>query len=393
MMNNPNKIYDVIIVGAGPAGGMCAYELSKRSLSVLILEKEKLPRYKVCAGGLTTKAVEIISEDFQDLTENYTYNIHLTLNHKWGFSKITPFPIVTMVMRDMFDLFLVQKSVEKGSYLIDQTKVSEINELADYTVAKTDRGNFVSKVIVGGDGVNSIVARSLGLRNKRRLGIAIEGEIFPNNLSADISSYNGSLHLDFNVIPKGYGWIFPKRNHLSVGVFTTLPKIKDIKEYFSLYLERKSLSNNYTCSSLIGHQIPLGGSYEKLNTKRGLLIGDAAGLADPITGEGIYYGLRSGQIAAEAIYRSLTADSLSLNKYSSEVASEIITELKYASYIAALFYNLPLITYNLARKINKFSEAYVSIIKGETSYKDIFTKMPKYLGRLLYLIKNIGRCY
>lgn len=392
-MNNPNKVYDVIIVGAGPTGGMCAYELSKRNLSVLILEKEKLPGYKVCAGGLTTKAVEIISEDFQDLTENYTYNIHLTLNHKWGFSKITPFPIVTMVMRDKFDLFLVQKSVEKGSYLIDQTKVFEINELADYTVAKTDRGNFVSKVIVGGDGVNSIVARSLGLRNKRRLGIAIEGEIFPNNLSADISSYNGSLHLDFNVIPKGYGWIFPKRNHLSVGVFTTLPKIKDIKKYFSLYLERKDLSKNYTCSSLIGHQIPLGGSYEKLNTKRGLLIGDAAGLADPITGEGIYFGLKSGQIAAEVIYRSLTTDSLSLNKYSSEVTSEIITELKYASYIAALFYNLPLITYNLARKINKFSEAYVSIIKGETSYKDIFTKMPKYLGRLLYLIKNISRCY
>src|SRR3972149_7925775 len=374
-MNNTYSDYDVIIVGTGPAGGMCAYELSKRNLRVILLEKEKLPRYKVCAGGLTKKAVDILPEDIRDIAENYTFNTHLTLNHRWRFLKATSFPIVTMVMRDKFDNFLVQKSQAYGASLLDRTRVNSVEEFPDYVLVRTERGNFKSKVIVGADGVTSLVARSLGLRKKPKLGVALEGEIFPNNNSADLSSYNGSLHLDFNVIPRGYGWILPKRDHLSVGVFTTLPKIKEIKRYFSFYLERKGLAKNYICRSLVGHQIPIGGRDEILNTKRGLLIGDAAGLADPITGEGIYFGLRSGQIATEVIAQSLATDSLLLDEYTQKVKNEIISDFKFASYIAKFFYNLSFFTYNLLRKTNRFSEAFVRVVAGEQPYRDMFKNM------------------
>lgn len=371
-MNNTYTDYDAIFVGTGPAGGMCAYELSKRNLRALLLEKEKLPRHKVCAGGLTKKAVDILPEDIRDIAENYTCNIHLTLNHRWGFLKTTSVPIVTMVMRDKFDYFLVQKSQYHGVNLIDQTRVNFVKEFPDYVLVTTEKGNFKSKVIIGADGVTSLVARSLELRKKPKLGVVLEGEIFPINDSANLSIYDGSLHLDFNVIHKGYGWIFPKRDHLSVGVFTTLPKIKEIKRFFSFYLERKGLAKNYTCRSLVGHRIPTGGRDEILNTKRGLLIGDAAGLADPITGEGIYFGLRSGQIAAEVIAQSLTTDSLLLDEYTQKVKNEIIANFKFASYIAKFFYNLSFFTYNLVRKTNKFSEAFVRVVAGEQSYRDMF---------------------
>jgi len=371
--------YDVIIVGAGPAGGMCAYELSKRDLKVLVLEKEKLPRYKVCAGGLTKKSVDLLPEDLHDIVENYAYNVHLTLDHKEGFVKTTPFPVVTMVMRDRFDYFLVQKSVGNGVRLLDRTRVTSVEEFTDYVVVKTDRQDFKSKAIVGADGVTSLVARSLGLRKKSRLGVAIEGEIFPNKDAADLSRYDGSLHLDFNVIPKGYGWIFPKRDHLSVGVFTTLPKIKEIKKYFSLYLEKKGLANNYSCRSLIGHQIPIGGREEILNTKRGLLIGDAAGLADPITGEGIYFGLRSGQMAAEAIHKGLTDGVIDLDDFTKRVNKEITNDFRYASYLALLLYNLCFISYKFARSWDIVSETFVKVVIGEYSYRDVFTKIPKKL--------------
>ncbi|HSE83875.1 MAG TPA: geranylgeranyl reductase family protein, partial [Thermodesulfobacteriota bacterium] len=217
--------YDVIVVGSGPAGGMCAYELSKEGLSVLVIEKEKLPRYKVCAGGLTKKAVDIIPEDFRHIVENQTYNIRTTLNYKYEFSKTTNFPIVTMVTRDKFDYFLIQKSVEKGACLLDRTGVISVEELSDHVLIRTKRGNFKSKVIVGADGVTSCVARHLGLRRQKKLGVAVEGELFPSN-ERNLSRYDSSLHLDFHVVPKGYGWIFPKRTHLSVGVYTTLPKIR-----------------------------------------------------------------------------------------------------------------------------------------------------------------------
>jgi len=375
-MNNSHTEYDVIIVGSGPAGGMCVYELSKRGLSVLLLEKEKLPRYKVCAGGLTKKAVELLSFELGDVCENHTHVVHLTLKHKRGFSKATSFPLVTMVMRDRFDNLLIQKSAEKGAHIQEQTRVTSVEEFPDHVLVKTDKGDFHSKVVVGADGVTSLVARSLGLRKNAKLGVAVEGEMFPNPDSSDLTKYDGSLHLDFNVIPKGYGWIFPKKDHLSVGVFTTLPRIKDIKKYFYLYIADKGLSQDYSCRSLIGHQIPLGGRNEILNTERGLLVGDAAGLADPITGEGIYFALRSGQIAAEVIERSLAGFSYNLDEYTEKIRDEILEDFRYAGYLAKLLYNLSFVSYNLARSLDIVNEGFIKVVSGEYSYREAIKRLP-----------------
>jgi flavin-dependent dehydrogenase len=288
-----------------------------------------------------------------------------------------------MVMRDKFDYFLIQKSVENGARLLDQTRVTSVEELPDYVLVKTEKQNFRSKVIVGADGVRSFVARSLGLRKNSKFGVAIEGEIFPNSDVADLLRYNGSLHIDFNVIPKGYGWIFPKKDHLSVGVFTTLPKVKEIKKYFFLYMEKKGLSKDYHCRSIMGHRIPIGGRGEILNTGRGLLIGDGAGLADPITGEGIYFGLRSGQIAAYVIDKSLAGDLLRLDEYTKMIKNEVINDFRYANYLAVFLYNLSFITYNLARKKDLISDGFIKAVIGEYSYKDIFMKIPKKVFNLV----------
>jgi flavin-dependent dehydrogenase len=289
-----------------------------------------------------------------------------------------------MVMRDRFDYFLVQKSVDSGTCLLDGTRVSSVEEFPDYILVKTERGDFKSNVIVGADGVTSFVARSLGLRKKPRLGVAIEGELFPNgDRAADLSKYNGSIHIDFNVIPKGYGWIFPKKDHLSVGVFTTLSKIKEIKKYFSTYVEKKGLSRIYSCRSLIGHQIPIGGKNEILNTKRGLLIGDAAGLADPITGEGIYFGLRSGQIAAELIDKVLNGGPFGLDRYTKMVSDEFINDFRYARYMSIFFYSLTPTIYNLGTKKNLINEELIKALVCGHPYRDIFTKIPKKLLKLV----------
>jgi geranylgeranyl reductase family protein len=281
-----------------------------------------------------------------------------------------------MVMRDGFDNLLIQKSAEKGAYIQEQTRVTSVEEFPDHVLVKTDRENFRSKVIVGADGVTSLVARSLGLRKNARLGVAVEGEMFPNPDSSDLTKYDGSLHLDFNVIPKGYGWIFPKKDHLSVGVFTTLPRMKEIKKYFYLYLADKGLSKDYSCRSLIGHQIPLGGKNEILNTERGLLIGDAAGLADPITGEGIYFALRSGQIAAEVIERSLAGFSCNLDEYTEKIRDEILEDFRYAGYLAKLLYNLSFVSYNLARSLDIVNEGFIKVVSGEYSYREAIKRLP-----------------
>ena len=372
-MKSSRTDFDVIIVGAGPAGGMCAYELSKNDISVLIIENERLPRYKTCAGGLTKKAYEILPKDFLNLVENDTYRVNLTLNHRWGFSKNTSFPIVKMVMRDKLDYFLIKKAEDYGARIFDKTRIVSLAELPDCVHISTEMGNFKSKVIVGADGITGCVARFLGLRKNPVCGIAIEGEIIPRYDLSQLKGFNGSLDLDFNVIPKGYGWIFPKKEHLSVGVFTTLPKMKDIKQYLSSYLSQKGLANGYQTASLKGHQIPIGGKKQEiLNSKRGLLIGDAAGLADPITGEGIYFALRSGQIAADVVCNFARNCNLTLDEYTKKVNSEIIDDFRYAGYLSILLYNLSFFSYNLARMIEGINESFVKVITGEKTYKDLF---------------------
>jgi geranylgeranyl reductase family protein len=374
-MNSSSTDFDVIIVGAGPAGGMCALELSKNDISVLIIEKERLPRYKTCAGGLTKKAYEILPKDYLSLVENDTYRVNLTLNHRWGFSKVAAFPIVKMVMRDKLDYFLVKKAEHCGARIIDKTVITSIVEQSDCIHVSTESKNFRSKLIVGADGINGCVARSLGLRKRPICGVALEGEVTPRHNLAQLNGFNGSLHLDFNVIPKGYGWVFPKKEHLSVGVFTTLPQMRDIRRHFTSYLKQKGLADDYQTESLKGHQIPIGGKKQEiLNSTRGILIGDAAGLADPITGEGIYFALRSGQIAAEAIRSFINNRNPSLDAYTEKVNSEIIEDFRYAGYLSTLLYNLSFLSYNLARKVNRINESFVNVIAGEKRYKDLFKR-------------------
>ncbi len=372
-MKSSNADFDVIIVGAGPAGGMCAYELSKNQISVLVIEKERLPRYKTCAGGLTKKAYEILPRDFLNLVENETYRVNLTLNHEWGFSKMTSFPIVKMVMRDKLDYFLVKKAEHFGARILDKTVIKSIAESSECIHVSTEVGDFKSNLIVGADGITGCVARSLELRRRPTSGIAIEGEVTPRHNLSQLKEFNGSLHLDFNVIPKGYGWVFPKKEHLSVGLFTTLPELRDLKRHFTSYLNRKGLANGYQTESLKGHQIPIGGKKpEILNSKRGILIGDAAGLADPITGEGIYFALRSGQIAAKVISNFIYNPNMALDEYTKKVNSEIVEDFRYAGYLSTVLYNLSFLSYNFARKINRISDSFVKVVAGEKTYRELF---------------------
>lgn len=204
-------------MGAGPAGSVLAYQLATVGLKVLIIEKSYLPRYKTCGGGLTFKSLEYLPFDINPVIEiealggifsyagNYSHKIQTTKRIAW------------LVMRDRFDNYLSQQAVEAGAVLRDGLNVKNFENNDRFFAVETPQGKYTCCVLVGADGVNSIIARKAGLLSTRKFGFGLEAELLvPPSALSDQGRF---ATFDFGVIPQGYGWILPKRDKLSVGVF------------------------------------------------------------------------------------------------------------------------------------------------------------------------------
>ena len=207
-------MYDVIVVGGGPAGSSAAYALCQAGRRVLILEKETLPRYKTCGGGLSTRMLKkYFPYSFEPVIETRCRTMSYALGRQ-----VVQIPVpegqLGLVMRDRFDDYLLSQS---GAEVRQGVEVRKVRELADRVEVEAAGGEILeARYLIGADGANSKVARSLGLRRGKRLVAAIEVEVpLPPNGNNRIPA--GPLFI-FGEIGLGYLWIFPKAGHLSVGI-------------------------------------------------------------------------------------------------------------------------------------------------------------------------------
>ncbi|MFQ5693132.1 MAG: hypothetical protein ACE5IM_08830, partial [Nitrospinota bacterium] len=190
---------------------------------------------------------------------------------------------------------------------------------------KTPHETYRGRYVVAADGAASTVARSLRIHRRLIKGIAIEAEVF---VSPEVlAEMNGEAWIDFGTVPYGYGWIFPKRDHLSAGVAGWESKVGDIKRVMNRFLTSQRLLQKATGMRRQGYWIPARrGSQGVLSTRRCVFVGDAAGLADPLLGEGIYYAVWSGQVAAECLLESLANETGRVDQYAERVDSRIYPE-------------------------------------------------------------------
>ena len=360
--------FDVAVVGAGPAGASAAYVLASHGLSVAIVEKAKLPRYKTCGGGLLYRAVRSVPLNISSVVEREFRSVRMNLSPRLRFEVHRPFPIVTMTMRDAFDHLLVESAAAKGATVSQSRAVSDLQATSDGVELTTDAGTIAAKFVVAADGAGSAIAKLAGFGDDRIMVPALECEI---EVSAEsFEEHAATARFDFDRIPFGYAWVFPKRSHLSVGVLLLKPEAVKLHEVLDQYLHR--LSIRPLSIHRHGYVIPLSPRSQGFARSRVLLTGDAAGFADPVTAEGITYAIRSGQLAARAIIEAKLQAGVTERMYQQLVEALIVPELRIARRLAKLLYFHPTARDALfAIAGRRLTEAMTRIVTGESKYVDV----------------------
>ncbi len=369
----PDGVYDVIVVGSGPSGSTTALRLARCGWRVLLLERDRLPRAKTCAGGLPRKTLEAVGIDVSDVAEASIRRGIVTYRTTHPLEMRFERPLGQTVMRANFDAKLARAAVEAGVELREGCRVRGVTQTGDEVIAQTEAGEFRARTLVGADSVNSVVARAVGLMPKRRAAVAIEAEM-PVPPDA-LERYRDALVFDFGLIPHGYAWIFAKSDHLSVGAAVFHDQgDKHIRQRLIDYATRVGLlapGQPLDCPCK-GHLIPLGDGPRPLHQGRVLLVGDAAGLADPFLGEGIYYAVRSGLLAAEALDEALRGRSVDLSSYTEGVNAEIITEFGYALRFAKWCYRMPRVAHWLLRTRPALRAALADALEGHGTWQGLW---------------------
>jgi geranylgeranyl reductase family protein len=311
--------YDIAIVGAGPAGSTTAKFLSEKGFKTLLLDKEKFPRDKPCGGGLPMRVLQRFPYVVNDkIIESYSSSgtvFSPSLQHQIEISKNTP--LMATTLRKKFDFELVKYAIEAGSVLQEGTPVSTVQISDDNArVILNQGGGIDSEIVVGADGVNSTIAKNMGLRKMgTEKGVCVLQEFEVDEKIMDDyfkKSRHCYVHSRFKTVT-GYGWVFPKKKHLNIGFgIIQVDKTQDqklnllecLQEYIAL-LKEKDLIPQYLNETPVKGGALLTHPLEKTYGNRLLLVGDAGGFINPLSGEGIYYAMTSGQIAAEIIAEAL----------------------------------------------------------------------------------------
>ena len=356
------------IVGGGPAGATLAYELAKRGIETLLLEKEKLPRYKCCAGGVTSRAAALLDFDISTVAEDVIHELSFTFNLGSPCRGQHSQPLMHTVMRSVFDHSLVKKAQQLGAVLMDGQKVTQVQVSGDCVEISTGDKVFRSRLVVRADGAHSVVARELAMGRRIEYFVGVEsGIVVPEK---ELAKWKSRAQVDLGCIPGGYGWVFPKRNHLSIGIGCKASKARDLRAHHRKFLNSLNVGS-YAIPRSCSHLIPTCTRGRLIWQDKALLLGDAAGLADPLTGEGIYNAIQSAQLAASVIEGSLARGTLGLGDYQQIVEKKIVSELKIARRLSKFFVRFPHLAFRMLGQNEEVWKAIRDLMLGEIDYAAI----------------------
>lgn len=350
--------YDVIVIGAGPAGTTSALRLAEAGLSVLLLEKQRLPRDKPCGGGLTPKARRLLPVPVEDLVLNRATSVQVKVGNRLSTHFQSVEAAIWMVRRRELDLRLAECAARRGVEIHEGESFRSL-ELGTEVRVTSDRGCYQGKAVIGADGAESRVAAELRLPRSRRWMVALEAE---EEVQGDPLA--GEAIVDLSV-PNGYAWVFPKGGSYNIGVGSFDPRIAgELRQRFHRFAKEVGLPTS-SPPTPVGHRIPTGPPANPLHRENALVIGDAAGVADPFFGEGISYSLFTAHLAAEAVANYLAGRSRDLFPYTQAVSSALGREARLWAATAALVYRAPSLSLRVLAASRRLRIQVEKAIAGE----------------------------
>jgi geranylgeranyl reductase family protein len=330
-----------------------------------VLEKEALPRYKPCGGGVSPQVAEWFDFDFSPAislkTRDFRFTWNLSDPVELNLSELEP---IWMVRRDIFDQFLMQQAQRQGAELRASTEVTGIEFQDNHWQVNTAAGPIAGRYLIAADGGKGPLAKWLGFtQRKRRLAGAFEAE-------AEVQLPDSRIHFEFGMVKNGYIWNFPKADGYSLGIGTFRGgEPQDFKAILSDYAAAFNIDLKTTRQ--YGHPIALWDGNQTLHTQNALLAGEAACIVDPMTAEGIRPSMFTGVKAAEAIDQAIGGNANALEQYSEVIAQEWGSEMLWAQRLAGLFYRIPGIGYRLGVKRPGTAERMGQILCGKLHYSDV----------------------
>lgn len=354
--------FDVVVIGGGPAGSITAYCLATAGVRVALLESQRFPRDKPCGGGIQHRVLQHIPFSCEPVFRSHLNRFDFWYRLAPRFSRHSPQTLVSGVLRSEFDKFLIDKAIEAGAFVLDECRATTISQSRQNVIVHTLNGNFEATFVVGADGANSIVSRQLNSRGAYFWQVALYTEIKAEATRLE----NSAAVVDWGSLPSGYGWVFPKRDHVNIGVGGPLALGRNLRPYLQSFLS-KQMGLPIKASKVKGHQLPTLTSATRLESDRIFLVGDAAGLVEPLTGEGISNACHSARLAAKAILDRLGGTTVA-GSYEMAVRREIGADLLISRRLLSLAVAFPKTVMAWFERDDAVWDEFCGVLSGRSSF-------------------------
>lgn len=372
-------VWDVVVVGAGPAGASAAYAAAVAGRQVLLLEKAELPRYKTCGGGIIGPSRDSLPPGFELPLLDRVHAVTFSMNGKLARTRRSRKMLFGLINRPEFDAGLVEQAQKAGAILRTGVTVSRVEQHGPavpdrrtVAVVTSDGETVLTRAVVGADGSASRIGAHVGVKLDQ-VDLGLEAEIpVPASVAED---WAGRVLIDWGPMPGSYGWVFPKGETLTVGVISARGEGAATKRYLEDFIARLGLAG-FEPSISSGHLTRCRSDDSPLSRGRVLVCGDAAGLLEPWTREGISFALRSGRLAGEwAVRISEAHDAVDARRqalnYAFAIKAGLGVEMGVGRLMLKIFERRPGLLHAAISGFRPAWKAFADITRGSTTLAGI----------------------